>query len=113
LAAHADSIELVNAKYRLLHMSGDAKAGLAFVEARAKDDPKGIYRRLLVDIHRDERRYEQAAAILRGLLEESPDDATLATGLVQMVAAQAIDAGRRGDRKGEQTLNTETSALIR
>lgn len=112
LAAHPDSIEMVQAKYRLLRLSGDAKAALAFVEARAKDDPEGAYRRFLVDIHRDEQRYEQAEAVLRDLITAQPDDPALAAALVRMVAARAIDAGRTGDHAAESALNAETAKLI-
>jgi Tfp pilus assembly protein PilF len=113
LAVHPDSIELVQARFRLLRLAGDAPGALAFIEQKAKDDPKGQYRRLLVDIHRDEARYDKAEAIVRELLKESPRDGVLAAMLVRLVALRAIDASTRGDRAAEQALNAETAGLIR
>lgn len=113
LKAHTDSIELAQARYKLLRLSGDAKAALAFVEAKAQDDPKGVYRRFLVDIHRDEQRYEAAETVLRDLIAADSKDPALAAALVQMVASRAIDAGRTGDHAAEARLNAETATLIR
>ena len=72
LTVHPDSLELVQALYRVIALAGDKDAALIAVEAKAKDDPNGTVRRLLVDIHRDEKRYEAAQRIVRELLDEQP-----------------------------------------
>jgi predicted Zn-dependent protease len=113
LAVDADSIELVQARFRLQRMSGDAPGALAFVEQKAKHDPKGQFRRLLIDIHRDEARYEAAEAIVLDLLEDTPRDEALAAMHVRLVAFRAIEAGNRGDREAERSLNAATADLIR
>ena len=49
LEVHPLAQELVQAKYLALVAAGDADEALAFVEAKAKEDPKGPFRRVLVE----------------------------------------------------------------
>lgn len=113
LAAHDGSVELVQARYRVMNLAGRGEEALADLRALAKTDPKGTFRRLLVDIHRNERRYEEAEQVVRGLLAEAPDDRALATTLVGLVALRAAEAGRLGDATTERSLDEEAIALVR
>ena len=112
LQAQPDAVDLARAKYRLLR-NGDAKAAVAFVESKAKPDPRGHFRRLLVEVYRDQQNYEGAERILRELMTLSPRDALVAQNLVRLTAIQAIEAARRGDRDRERALNEKTAGLIR
>ena len=67
LAVQPQSIELVQAEYILLSSSGDPKAGLAILESKTQNDPKGTFRRLLVDVLREQRIYGKAEENLRNL----------------------------------------------
>jgi tetratricopeptide (TPR) repeat protein len=113
LALQPRSMELVQAKCRLLGLMGDPKAAIAFVESRVKDDPKGPFSRLLIGLHRDARDYAAAERITTDLLKDNPDDQPLSVSLVRLVAAQAIEARGKGDRQAVDALNGRTAALIR
>ena len=89
LAQTPDADELVRAKYSALAGSGDAKAALAFIEAKAKEFPAGPFRRFLVQVFRDQGQYARAEEVLRELLKDSPEDANLAAALVQVVSLEA------------------------
>ncbi len=52
-----ESIELVQAKHVALRADGQAEAAIAFVQAKAKEFPKGPYRRELVTIYRELRQF--------------------------------------------------------
>src|SRR5205823_5073439 len=52
--------ELVQAKYLALIAAGDPQRALSFVEAKAKDDPNGPFRRMLVEKCREQRQYARA-----------------------------------------------------
>ncbi len=108
-----DSLELVQAKYRLLRLKGDKDAALAYVEDRAQNDPKGFFQRYLVDVFRDEGRYDRAEKVVRRLLEQTPNDEMLAEQLIRMIGLEALDAANRGDRATEQKLNQDTTQLIK
>jgi predicted Zn-dependent protease len=112
LKAHPDSVELLQAKYRVLRLQGDPKGALAFVLAQAKKDPKGQFRRFLVDIYRDEARYAEAERIVRELLKETPEDTQLAAMQIRLVVFQAIEAANRGDTQAEKASNAQTAQLI-
>jgi predicted Zn-dependent protease len=112
LAAYPDSMELTQAKYRILRLQNDPKGAVAFVEAKAKNDPKGQFRRYLVDIHRDERRFDEAERIMRGLLKETPNDPQLATMQVRLAALAANEASQRGDRAAEKAQLDRAASLI-
>ena len=59
------------AEYLLLSPT-DPKAAVALVESKAKADPKGPYRRMLIEVLRQQRDYARADKLLRELVQESP-----------------------------------------
>ena len=69
LAVQPESIELVQAEYLLLASTGDPKGAMALIESKTKNDPKGTFRRLLVDVLRDRQEYDRAEQVLRELIE--------------------------------------------
>jgi predicted Zn-dependent protease len=112
LAAHPDSIELVRAEFVLLSSAGDTKGGIALVEAKAVKDPKGRFRRLLIDLLRDQREYAKAVTILSELVKESPEDENLAAALVQSLSMEAGEASAAGDLNRQRELDKKTQGLI-
>ncbi len=113
LKEHPSSIELVQARYRVLQMSGKADEALAYIQEKAQDDPNGVFRRLLVDTLHDVGRYAEAETIVRDLLAKDPKDASLAAMLVRLVASQAATAAAQGDPSAERKFNEKTATLIR
>jgi predicted Zn-dependent protease len=107
-----DSVELVQAKYAALRADGQTAAAVALVEAKAKAFPKGPFRRELFTVYRDLGRFEQAAALVRELLAESPDDTNLAAALVQVVSLEAAEAGARNQVDRERELSDKAAAMI-
>ena len=99
LAIQPNSVELVQAEY-LLRLPTDPKGALAVIDSKAKADPKGPYRRMLVDVLREQREYEKADKLLRELVQESPDDVNLAAALVQVVSLEAGEAAAAGNTNG-------------
>jgi predicted Zn-dependent protease len=108
-----ESIELVHAEYLLLSTSGDARGALAAIEERAKNDRKGTFRRLLVDVLRGERQYERAEQELRRLTQEAPDDVNLAAALVQVVSLEAAEAAALGKVDRQHSLDDQALTMIR
>ncbi|WP_435019016.1 tetratricopeptide repeat protein [Tundrisphaera sp. TA3] len=113
LAVDPDAAELVQAKCQLLAKTQGVKAAATFLEEKAKEEPKGPYRRMLMSFHRERGDFEDAERLAAELLKESPDDASLAIAQVRLVAAQAIEAGRAGDKEAENRLNEREASLIR
>ena len=113
LAAQPGSIELVQAKCRLLGLMGDRAAAIKFAESKAKDDPNGAFARLAISLYREARDYPAAERATIALLKANPTDANLAASLVRIVASQAVEAREKGDRAGAESLNARTAALIR
>ncbi|WP_337174386.1 tetratricopeptide repeat protein [Paludisphaera sp.] len=113
LAVVPDSIPLVQAKYLILDKGGDSDKALEFVEARSKDDAKGIYRRMLVDVYRHRGNYEGAEALLRGLTADNPTDGNLAASLVEVVSLAAGEAMAAGDADKLRALEDSAESLIR
>ncbi|HMB02988.1 MAG TPA: tetratricopeptide repeat protein, partial [Isosphaeraceae bacterium] len=108
LEVQPDSLELVQAKYRLLLTAAGDKPAVAFVEAKAKEPgnrSNDLFRRLLVEVYREQKQYDAAERVLRGLMADHPKDAGLAAGLVRLLSLQAIEAADRGDGAREQALN--------
>ena len=103
----------MQARYRVLRLSGQEDEAIRDLEARANDDPKGQFKRLLVDLYREEGRSDDAEKVVRKLLAEQKNDPELALTLVGLVAQRAAQASQQGDRKQELKLNDETAALIR
>lgn len=113
LAAQPASMLLAQSKYLALAKSGDAKEALAFVEAKAKEDPKGPYRRMLIDVYRDQKNFDGAESLLRDLAAESPDDVNIASALVEVVSLAAADAVATGDADRVRSSEEKTEKLIR
>jgi tetratricopeptide (TPR) repeat protein len=109
LVAQPQSVELVQAEYLLLNSSVDPKAALEFLESKTKDDPKGTFRRFLVDVLREQRAYDRADELLRQLSQESPEDENLAAALVQVISLEA-GAATSPDRR--RALENEAMAMI-
>jgi len=108
-----DSSELVQTKYVARKAGGDLKAATALVEAKAKDFPKGPFRRMLVEVYKDQKDFNRSEALLRELCKESPDDSTLAAAQVLVLALDAADAAARNQLDREREINDEATALIR
>jgi cellulose synthase operon protein C len=113
LSSQPASVELVQAKCRLLGLMGDQKGAIAFVDAKAKTDPKGPFTRVLLNLYREIRDYRAAERVAADLLKVSPNDGALAVSLVRLVASQSIEARGRGDRAAVESLNARTASLIR
>jgi cellulose synthase operon protein C len=112
LARLPDSIELIQAKHVALRADGQADAAVAFVQAKAKEFPKGPYRAELVTIYRDLRRYDKASALLSELNKEAPDDINLAASLIQTISLEAADAGARNETDRERSLDQKAAAML-
>jgi tetratricopeptide (TPR) repeat protein len=112
LAIHPDSVELMRAEFVLLSTSGDPKGAMALVETRAKQDPRGVFRRLMVDLLREQRDYEKAAVVLGELVKESPEDENLAAALAQSLSLQAGEAAAAGNLDRQRELDQKTRGLI-
>ena len=113
LTAHPATLDLVQAKYRLLLSSQGSKAAIAFVESASKDDPQGVITRLLADVYREQNDLDSAERTLRDLVAKNPKDVRLAAALVRVTALQGAAAGERGDRDRERSLDEKTASLIR
>lgn len=115
LKLYPDSAELLRARYELMVEARDPEA-LAFVEAFAREHPKGPARLVLVAVYRERGQFEPAKAALRDLLQEQPEDAPgtarLAAQLIELVLAQAARDAAADNREGEQERFQEASTLI-
>ena len=96
----------------MLNSSGDPKSALELIESRAKADPKGKFRRLLVDVLREQRQFEKAERRLRELTQESPDDENLSAALVQVLSQEAAEAAAAGDADRQRSLDEKARAAI-
>ncbi len=108
-----DSAELVQAKCRMLTRTQGTKAASTFVEGRAKAEPKGPYRRMLLGVYGDQGDFASAERTAAELVRDDPSDAPAATSQVRMIAAQAVEAARRGDRAELKKLDEKAAALVR
>ena len=113
LVAQPSSLQLAQAKYLVLAKAGDAKEALAFVESKANDDPKGPYRRMLIDVYREQKNFDGAEKLLRELASESSDDANVASALVEVVSLAAADAAAAGDGDRVRAVEEKAANLIR
>jgi tetratricopeptide (TPR) repeat protein len=113
LAKQPDSFELINAKYKVLRVLEGPKAALEFFELKAKASSEPKVRRALVDVYRDQKRYDGALNILREILAENPKDALAANHLVRITALQAADAGTAGKPELQRTLNESAATMLR
>lgn len=112
LALDADNIDLVKAKCKVLILTRGAKAGAEFVATRAKANPEGPYRQMLLTIYSDQHDYAAAGRVAAELLKENPKDAATAATQVQLVAAEVAEATGKGDAVEARRLNDRAAALI-
>ncbi len=112
LEAAPDAVELVKARSRVLAITQGPKAGSDYLEARAKADPKGPYRRMLLTTFRDGGDYASAERVAADLAKDDPADINAAAAQIRMVGAQAADAARRGDRAESKRVDDRAAALI-
>ena len=106
------SIELVQAKVRVLTITQGPKAAAAFVEARAKADPKGPFRRMLLTVYADQGDLGSAERLADQLVKEDPTDAGAAATQVRMLAGRSVEASNRGDRAESKAIDEKAAALI-
>ena len=107
-----DSAELVQAKCRMLTKTQGAKVASAFVEEKARANPKGPYRRMLLTVYGDQGDYPSAERTAAELVKDNPSDTSAAMSQVRMIAAQSIEATRRGDRDEVKKLDDRAASLI-
>jgi predicted Zn-dependent protease len=108
-----DAYELVRARYAVTAGSGDRAIALKFVEEKAREYPKGPFRRYLVEVCRDHGQYTRAEELLKELYRESPNDANLAAALVQVVSIQAEVARSQDEADRCRQLEARAIAMIR
>jgi cellulose synthase operon protein C len=113
LHLHPEAQELVQARYVALVAAGRKDEALAFVESKAKEDPEGPFRRVLVEKLREQKHYDRAAQLLAELHKEFPEESNLAAALVQVVSLQAAEAASRGQSERQRQLEDRTAAMIR
>ena len=112
LEREPDSLELVQAKCRVLSITQGVKAGAAFVEEKAKANPAGPYRQMLLATYRDAKEFASAERVAAEITKADPTDAGTAATQVQLIAAQVGEASRRGDRAEIKRLDDRAAALI-
>ncbi len=113
LEAHPGSPQLIQARYLALNDAGRGDEALAFLEARANEDPKGPLRRMLVERLRERGQFDRAEPILVELHREFPDESNLAAAMVQIVSLRAGEAAARGRGEAARKLEERASAMIR
>lgn len=113
LAVHPREAELVKARSLALTAAGRGTDAIAFLEAKAKEDPKGPFRRMLVEKLRDAKQYERAESLLSALHQEFPDESNLAAALVQIVSLEAAEAAARGQDDRRRQLEDRAAGMIR
>ncbi len=107
-----DSVELVEAKCKVLSILDGKKAGAGFVEERAQANPKGPYRKMLLTIYAEQGDFASAERVAADLVKDDPTDTASAASQVRMVAGQAVEAANRGDRAEARRLDEKAAALI-
>lgn len=111
LTQNPDSVELVEAKSKVLSILDGKKAGAAFVEKRAQANPKG-YRKMLLKTYAEQGDFASAERVATDLVKDDPTDTASAASQVRMVSGQAVEAANRGDRAEARRLDEKTAALI-
>jgi predicted Zn-dependent protease len=113
LAVHPESLQLVQAEFLLLNRGGDPKGAMELIREKAKDDPKGDFRRFLVDVLQERRQYEEAERVLRTLVQTWPEDASLSAALVQALSLQAAEAAAAGQAEKQRSIDEKAMAMVR
>ena len=83
------------------------------MEAKAKADPKGPFRRTLIDVLREQQEYERAEQRARELVRGAPDDMNLAAALVQITSLEAAQAAAQGRADKQRALDEKAVTMIR
>ncbi len=83
------------------------------MESKAKEDPKGPFRRLLVEKYREQKQLDRAEQLLSELHQEFPDESNLAAALVQVVSLEAAEAAARNQTDRERQLKGRAMSMIR
>ena len=112
LKAHPDSVDLARALYGLVRNTDGVDAGLGMLRERVDAEVDGRFDRLLIDICRQEGRFEEAETRLAKLSAGEPQNASLAALQLEIVSAKALQAAREGDRDAEQEANDRLASLI-
>ena len=112
LTQQPDSTELVQAKCRVLTLTQGLKAGAAFVEAKAKANPKGPYRQMLLATYRDFNDFASAERVAAEIVKDDPSDAGTAATVVQLIASQVAEAAGKGDQVEAKRLDERAATLI-
>lgn len=105
LAAHADSVSLVEARYRLVRETDPARAVATIEQAYRQARKSLVLRSFLVQVYREEKRPADAEKLLRETIRETPNDPTPAALLIRVISDQAIAAVDRGDSDKAHILN--------
>ncbi len=114
IQAHPDSIDLVRMMYRLILENDGEDAALGFARDRARIDgpSQESFQRFLIEANLTLNRLDKAEALTLELLQENPEDPTLAASVIGIEATRAIQAARRNDREAERASNAKTERLI-
>ena len=88
------------------------RAAVALVESKAKDDPKGHSAGCWWTCSGSSG-VREGRAVLRELVQESPDDVNLAAALVQVISLEAAEAGAAGKADRQRSLDEKALAMIR
>ena len=112
LAAQPDSVELAQAKVKILTITEGVKAGAAFLAVKAKADPTGPYRQMLLTTYRDHGDFASAERVATEIAQANPDDAQIAATRIQLIASQASEANAKGDRVVAKRFDEQAATLI-
>jgi predicted Zn-dependent protease len=112
LDALPESEELIQAKCRVLTINKGSKSGLTYLEEKAKANPNGPFRKMLLANYAEQGEFVAAEKLAAEIVKESPSDPTAAAAHVRMVAARSVDANRKGDRAEARKFDERTSTLI-
>ena len=107
-----ESVELTQAKSKVLTISQGPKAGAAFVEEKARAFPKGPFRRMLLNILAEQGDFASAEKVAADIVKDDPTDAFAANSHVRMIAGRSVEAARKGDRAEAKRLDEKVAALI-
>ncbi len=112
LTQQPDSTVLVQAKCRVLNRTQGLKVAAGFLEAKAKADPKGPFRQMLLATYRDNNDFASAERVAAEVVKDDPSDAGTAATRVQLIAAQATEAAQNGDQAEAKRLDDKAAGLI-
>jgi predicted Zn-dependent protease len=115
LKAHPASLELIQARFRLLR-DGDPSAALAYLREQARTTADVGVRRLLAESLREQGDFDEAAQVARELIAAQPKgqprDPDRTALLVRILLNHAAAAADQGDRDRERALDDQTARLL-